>query len=190
MALENAKRERFAHEYVVDRNGTQAAIRAGYSAKTAHVQACRLLNDAKVSARIAELSKAIEKRAAVSADWVVSELAKIARADPRKFFKPDGSLIPVHELDDDCAAALSAMEVVALGDTHMSIHKIKRWDRVRVLELIGKHIGMWPNKIEANVNFVDGLTTDEQRTLAAALRAVARDKGEDTGGDRPAHRKG
>lgn len=57
----------------------------------------------------------------------------------------------------------------------------------RAVELQGKHIGMWPNKVEATVNLLDGLSNDEQRALAAALAAIARDKGEDAEGTAPTH---
>lgn len=58
---------------------------------------------------------------------------------------------------------------------------------IRAGELLGKHIGMWPNKVEATVNLLDGLNNDEQRTLAAALQAIARDEGEDAEGTAATH---
>lgn len=58
---------------------------------------------------------------------------------------------------------------------------------IRAKELVGKHIGMWPNKVDANVNLVENLNADEQRALRAALEAIARDKGEDAEGPARTH---
>jgi phage terminase small subunit len=72
------RQERFCREYVIDLNATQAAIRAGYSAKTADVQGPRLLGNVRVAARIAELQEVIGERVALSADWVVHNLRSVA----------------------------------------------------------------------------------------------------------------
>lgn len=144
--LENAKRERFCQELLVDDNATQAYIRSGYSPNGASQSAEKLLRNAEVAARVAELRAERSKKATTSAEWVVSELEKIARADVRRFFNDDGTLKAIHELDDDEAAALSAFEVTAIGDTAATVNKFKRWDRPKVLELLGKHHGLWPNK--------------------------------------------
>ncbi len=69
-----AKQERFCQEYVIDLNATQAAVRAGYSAKTANEQGCRLLANVSVKARIAELQHAAAKRNEVTVDTVVGML--------------------------------------------------------------------------------------------------------------------
>lgn len=144
-ALENPNHERFCLEFVKDNNATQAAIRAGYSKGAARQQGSRLLTNASIQARVAELQLEVAQRAEVDADWVVRELVKIAKADIRKFYREDGSLKSVPELDDDCAAALSAMEITTIGEGG-TLSKIKRWDRPKVLELLGRHFGMWPNK--------------------------------------------
>ena len=183
-ALENPNHERFCLEYVKDNNGNQAAIRAGYSPNAARQQASRLLTNAAIQRRIAEMQGDIEKRAMVDSDWVVAELVKIAKADIRKFYRPDGTLKPVIELDDECAAALSAMEIVDLGEAGV-LRKIKRWDRTRVLELLGKHFGLWPQKVEHNFNWLDGLSADDLRIARDLLQAVAERGGDDPGGDQP-----
>lgn len=183
-ALGNAKRERFCLEYAKDGNATRAYIRSGYSENGAAQSAERLLRNAEVQRRIAELQRGIERRAAVDADWVVGELTKIAKADIRKFYNADGTLKPVAELDDDCAAALSAMEVTDLGEDGI-LRKVKRWDRVKVLELLGRHFGMWPTKVEHTHNWLDGLNPDELRTARDLLQAIAGGGDKAAGGDRP-----
>lgn len=182
----NPGRERFCREYVIDLNATQAYIRAGYSTKGAAQSAERLLRNADVKRRVAELQEGIEKRAMVDADWVISELVKIAKADIRKFYNPDGSLKKIVELDDECAAALSGAEAVELGESGAMLRKIKRWDRPKALELLGKHFGLWPQKVEHNINWLDGLSADDLRIVRDLLQAVAERGDEDPRGDRPA----
>lgn len=83
MAL-NAKQRRFLDEYLIDLNATQAAIRAGYSAKTASSQGERLLRNVEVQALLTERMKAREKRTEITQDKVLAELAKIGFADIRR----------------------------------------------------------------------------------------------------------
>lgn len=86
--LENPKHERFAREYSIDRNGTQAAARAGYSKKTSGVQASRLLKDAAIAARIVELENQYLKAADITAERVLEELGRIAFAKTDEAVKP------------------------------------------------------------------------------------------------------
>lgn len=79
--LSNARHERFCVEYVVDHNGTRAAIRAGYSENSAAQQATRLLRNAQIVARVAELEDAVAKRAEVNADRILAGFADIAFVD-------------------------------------------------------------------------------------------------------------
>ena len=75
------KQARFCEEYMIDLNATQAAIRAGYSPKTANEQAARLLANVSIQNRIAQLQAEQSRRTGVSADRVVRELAKVAFVD-------------------------------------------------------------------------------------------------------------
>jgi phage terminase small subunit len=96
-------------------NGTDAAITAGFSPRSAAQQATRMLKDAKLSAEI-NARKLLSVRAAeaitdLSIERTVREVARIAYFDPRRLFGPDGKLKAVAELDDDVAAALASIEV-------------------------------------------------------------------------------
>ena len=104
--------ELFVAEYLIDLNATRAAIAAGYSPKTAGQQGSRLLKNVKVLTEIAGKTKERIARLEITADNVLNELAKLAFFDPRKFFKPDGSAIPITELDDDTAMALAGFEMI------------------------------------------------------------------------------
>src|SRR5438132_1475155 len=109
MAL-NARQERFCREYLVDHNATRAATRAGYNPRTARQQAARLLSNVNVQARIHELTGVQQERLEVKADDVLRELMRVAYSDPRKLYRPDGTLKSPHEWDTDLAAAVSAVE--------------------------------------------------------------------------------
>ena len=99
------KQQRFIAEYLVDLNARQAAIRAGYSKATANSAGHRLLKNVDVSAALEAAMAERQIRREITADRVLRESAKIAFLDARKFFPPDGSLMPVHEPDDDAAAS-------------------------------------------------------------------------------------
>ena len=75
----NAKQQRFADEYLVDMNGTQAAIRAGYSKKSAHVTGCRLLRDAKVGKSVEAKEAKIIERAELTAEEIINGIRATVR---------------------------------------------------------------------------------------------------------------
>lgn len=83
------KQARFCEEYMIDLNATQAAIRAGYSPKTAQEQSARLLSNVMVQNRLAQLQAEQSRRTGVSADRVVRELAKIAFANASDLIDPE-----------------------------------------------------------------------------------------------------
>src|SRR4051812_27986220 len=100
------KQQRFVEEYLIDLNATQAAIRSGYSPKTACEQGSRLLANVKVQSAIAEGRKKLAEKAGISTERVLKEYGRLAFLDIRKAFDENGNLRPVHELDDDTAAAV------------------------------------------------------------------------------------
>jgi len=163
--LRVSKHERFCREYVKDLDGRAAVLRAGYSARTNGPRLVRgLLANGMVVARIAELQEAMARQAEADtraeAGWVVAQLVRIARADPRKFFHADGAPKKVHELGDDEAAALSGFE--PNGEAGKVV------DRLKVLELLGRHFGLWPQKPAAppqDVNLFEGMSLDEVRRV-------------------------
>jgi phage terminase small subunit len=143
------KRQRFIEEYMIDLNATQAAIRAGYKEKTAYSigQALLKILEAEITRALAERSKRTE----VTADRVVRELARIAFTDTRQIFMwgPDGvTLRPSDELTDDEAAIVAEVSETK-SETGGSI-KVKRFDKLKALELLGKHLGMFTDKVDVN----------------------------------------
>ena len=157
------KQMRFVDEWLIDFNGKQAAIRAGYSAKTAEVTAAKLLRNVKVQAEISRRQKDLQKRTEVSQDRVVKELARIAFVD--------ASVVCVTDFDkltDDQRAAIQGIKPTNFG------WEIKLCDKIKALELLGRHIGMFTDKLE-----VKG-AIDIASVLAAA-RGRVRERGEPNG---------
>lgn len=139
------RQERFVEEYIVDVNAKQAAIRAGYSAKTAEAQGSRLLSNVKVQRAIAARMAARSKRTEVTADRVLLEIARLGFSDLRRLFHQDGRLKHPLEWDDDTAASVASVEVVTrdLGDGKVEhVRKIKLWDKGKALHQLASHLGL------------------------------------------------
>lgn len=148
------KRERFCEEYLVDLNGTQAAIRAGYSPKTADQQGSRLLKNVKVAAEISRRQAERRNRTEVTADRVILELGRIALLDPRTAFNHDGSMKPIHELDSALAATLASVETEeevtdAPGKPTVvtRLRKVRFWNKVEALSTLCKHFGLLTDRL-------------------------------------------
>lgn len=167
----NPKRARFVAEYLKDLNATQAAIRAGYSPKTAKVQGYRLLTDAAVAAAVEAGQAARAARTEVTIDRVVLELARIAFADRRTILKPDGTVRPPVEWPSDVAAAVAGYECDGPR------LKVKLSDKVAALNLLGKHLGAFAERLtvrhENAAAPLAALTDDQLRQLVAALPPAA-----------------
>ena len=149
MAL-TPKQKRFVAEYLIDLNATAAAKRAGYSEKTACEQAARLLANVKVQAAAQSAMQEREKRTEITQDMVLQETAKLAFFDIRKMFDKNGKPLDISKLDDDTAAALVGLDVQDIadkdGDYVGYVKKYKMADKVKALELLGKHFGTWEPK--------------------------------------------
>src|SRR5919197_2742959 len=86
------KQARFCAEYLIDLNATQAAIRAGYSPRTANEQGARLLAHVSIAAAISQAKQAQAERTGITADRVLQEIARLAFVDIRKLFDAEGRL--------------------------------------------------------------------------------------------------
>lgn len=151
----NSKQKAFASEYVIDYNATQAAIRAGYSERSAYSQAHELLKKHEIQEAIRELEAASSMRTAVTKDMVIRELARVAFVDPRKLFEDNGTPKDITMLDDDTAAALASVDIFEEFDYNgegnrelIGYTKKYKWaDKLRALEMLGKHLGMFTDKV-------------------------------------------
>lgn len=141
----NPRHARFAAEYLVDLNATQAAIRAGYTVKSAEVTGCKLLSNPKIAAAIAEGQQRHLDRVELTAERVLQELSRIAISDIRTVFDARGNLVQVNGLPDAIAGAVASVEVVtrSIGEGEVEyVHKIKFWDKLKALEMLAKRLGL------------------------------------------------
>lgn len=141
------KQQRFIEEYLVDLNGTQAAIRAGYSEKTACEQAVRLLANVRIQQAIQEAMHKRSERTGITADMVLRELAKIGFSNMRNYAAWGPSYVHLMNSseisEDDCAAVQEVTQTVTESGVNI---KFKLHDKKGSLELIGKHLGMFVEK--------------------------------------------
>lgn len=192
MAKLTAKQQRFCDEYLIDLNGTRAYKAAYPSVKkdeTARVNASRLLTNANVKAYIQERQKEREKRTEITQDSVLRELALIAFAKASDYAKVvekdamvevEGNMIPVLDengnpvkyrtvepilTDELTEEQKKAIAVIKKGRDGF---EIKPYSKIQALELLGRHLGMFTEKVEVKnttPNAFEGLTTEELKKL-------------------------
>ncbi len=172
--------KRFCDEYLIDLNATRAYKVAYPNTKkeeTASSNGSRMLRNDKVQKYISEKIKEQEKRTKVTQDKVIQELAKIAFADIRSLYNDSGGLKNIKEIDNDIAGAIISLETLeeyeGYGDNREKVgdtRKVKLLDKTKALELLGKHLGMFRDKIEVGGkidvnNPFAGMTTEELRNI-------------------------
>jgi phage terminase small subunit len=152
MSKENkltAKQQKFVDEYLIDLNATQAAIRAGYSDKTAQEQGSRLLSNVMVQAEIEAKRKRLEVKTEITAEKVLQEYAKIAFSNIGEFVDwNNGGIIlkPSEELTKDQLACVSEVsESKTKFDTTV---KFKLHDKLNALQKLGDHLGIFKKIVE------------------------------------------
>lgn len=141
MAKLTDKQELFAREYLSDLNATQAAKRAGYSDKTAYSIGQENLKKPEIQDRISELNAARMERIKVDADYVLRRLVEIDEMDVIDILLANGELKPIAQWPKVWRTTLSGMDVTEMaGDAAGLLKKIKWPDKVKNLELLGKHV--------------------------------------------------
>lgn len=149
----NDKQRAFVREYLKDSNGKQAAIRAGYSAKTAEAKASALLRIVKVREALEKAVQSMEERIGLSVERVLKEAMKIAFLDPRALFDERGQLRPIHTLEPDVAAAIGGIDQVemlagaSIGEDGVKIvdtwcKKIKLNSKIDGLKILADYLRM------------------------------------------------
>ena len=145
------KQEAFVHEYLIDLNATQAAIRVGYSVKTADVIGCENLTKPNIQQAIAERMAERSRRTGVNQDRVVLELAKIAFVRMTDIVDDHGR-IKGTATDDDLACIESIKYKESDNEFGGSVEReVKIGSKLKALELLGKHLGMWNDKVDLNI---------------------------------------
>ncbi len=172
------KQMRFVDEYMIDFNATQAAIRAGYKAKTAHAIGAENLRKPKLAEEIARRQKDLQRRTEVTQERVVKELARVAFADATNYAqvetrtveKDDGTELSYQTVTLTETAELSADQRAAIAGIKQGANgvEVKLHDKIKALELLGRHIGMFNDKLEVKAtgeNPFAGLSTEELRNV-------------------------
>lgn len=160
------KQKRFVLEYQKDLNATQAAIRAGYSERTASAVGYENLRKPQIEKALAEAMQQRCERTKIDADYVLKRLVEIDQMDIADILAEDGSLLPVTAWPKVWRTTLSGMEVQTLGSKEdLSILKKVKWpDKVKNLELLGKHVTVQAFNEKSSVS---GEITIETRPISA-----------------------
>lgn len=188
MAKLSERHKRFCDEYLIDLNVTQAAIRAGYTPKYANKKVYALLDKPEIKEYLDKKMKDRENRTEITQDKVLKELAAIAFSNASDFFKvvdrtitaggvpvfddegnprtyKDVEFVNTDKLSEDNKKVISSVKQGANG------LEIKLNDKLKALELVGRHLGMFKDKVElsGNVNNpYEGLTKEELLKIAGA----------------------
>jgi phage terminase small subunit len=151
-----ARQARFVEEYLIDLNGTKAAIRAGYSKTTARVIASKNLKKRNIAAAIAKAQQARSERTSITADQVLLELKQLAFSSIANY-RVDPTTGEVTLTEDAPPEAMSAVSNVKRKVSHKAFGankvdetevEIALWDKPSMLKLAGRHVGLFPNRIE------------------------------------------
>ena len=197
MAKLTKKQKRFCDEYLVDLNATQAAIRAGYSQRTAQEQSSRLLSNVMVQEYIQQRKADRIKRTEITQDFVLSELMAIASVNATDYarvvekyatalidgvetqlYDAEGNPVKYRTVEPLLTEELTetqkkALRVIKKGRDGF---EIQPYDKLKVLELLGRHLGMWDKKSEKDI--------EEQIARIEKTKAeTSRIKGESPGAD-------
>lgn len=161
MAKLTAKQQRFIEEYLIDLNATQAAIRAGYSPKTANEQGARLLANVSVQEEVSKAMADRSRRTGISQERVIRELARIAFVNPQKVINTDDGSVNANASEDDLACIQSVKVKTMSGDKGCSEEReVRLNDKMKALELLGKHLGMFTDKVELDADMELNINID------------------------------
>lgn len=166
MAKLTAKQQRFVDEYLIDLNATQAAIRAGYSTSTANEQGARLLVNVSISSAISQAMAHRSRRTGITQDRVLRELAKIAFVNANDVIDPDSATVRQDAAEEDLSCIQSVKVKMSESDMGSSAEReIKLADKLRALELLGKHLGLFDKRDQNTGN-------GEKNNLLEAIAAT------------------
>lgn len=161
------KQKKFVEEYLIDLNATQAAIRAGYSVKNAGKIGHELLEKTRISNEITKKIAERSRRTGINADRVLIELAKIAFVNADDVIELKDATLKENASRDDLAA-IQSIKVKTFGEDGVE-REIKLADKIKALDMLGRHLGMWNDKLQ-----VSGME-EEQKKLADILQQLRGD---------------
>ena len=177
MAL-TQKQRLFVDEYLIDLNATQAAIRAGYSKRTAGQIGDENLKKPQIAQAIKEAMDSRSQRAQVNADYVLSRLVEIDQLDVLDILRDDMSFKPLSEWPKAWRQYLVGFDIAEMfegqGEDRSMVglmKKIKWPDKVRNLELLGKHVGVNAFRDQVDINVIGSLADDIAKARQRAMQA-------------------
>lgn len=151
------KQKRFVEEYLIDLNATQAAIRAGYSPHTAKDIGCENLAKPNIAAAIAEAMAERSKRTGINQDRVLRELARIGFAKITDVIDPKTAKIKENASEDD----LACIQSVKIKPNEFGVEReVKLYDKKSALVDLGKHLGMFKDRVELDADMELKITVD------------------------------
>ncbi len=166
MAKLTAKQQRFVDEYLIDLNATQAAIRAGYSPKTAQEQGSQNLSKLMVSEAIDKALAARSRRTGITQDRVLRELAKVAFVNANDVIDPDSATVRANATEEDLACIQAVKVKTSESEMgYSSEREIKLYDKMKALEMLGKHLGLFDKRGQDSSN-------GEKNNLLEAIAAT------------------
>jgi len=150
------KHARFVQEYLVDFNATQAAIRAGFSPRTAKQQGSRLLTYADIAEAIAAGRGAVADKSGITRERVLQELALLAFSDVKHYLIDDaGNVKLAAGAPDGASRAISSVKrrvrVDEEGNSTTEV-EFRLWDKPGPLKLAGKHAGLFAEKPDLDLS--------------------------------------
>lgn len=165
------KQKKFVEEYLIDLNATQAAIRAGYSPDTAGSIGSENLKKPEIRVRIEKAMAERSKRTGINQDRIIEELAKIALLNPKNLINFEEATVKEDATEEDLAA-ISSIRVKRFPtkDGEGIEREVKMYDKAKALELLGRHLGMFKDKVE-----VSGLE-EEKKKLDDILQQIRGDE--------------
>lgn len=157
-------------------NATQAAIDAGFSPKSAERQGARLTRDVRVSTILDKRRTEIAVMTELSTNEIMADMARALRFDPRKLYREDGTMKPIHELDDDTALCLTGIEVVVMpcaeGDTPLAVKKIKWESKTQARDQALRVFGMYEKDNQQKAGVLDHLPREVVKRIAERLKQL------------------
>ena len=161
----------FCREFLIDLNGTQAAIRAGYSAKTANRIATENMSKPEIKRRIEELKQQRQEVIGVDASYVLQRLIDIDQMDARDILNDDGSVKPIQDWPDVWRQSISGVDLMEISNSEnvaATLKKIKWPDKIKNLELLGRHVSVAAFKdrleLSGNVGLAERMKKARERS--------------------------
>lgn len=173
------KQARFVDEYMIDMNKKNATLRAGYftAEHNASRHGTQLLGNPLVGKAVKERQEELAARLGITAERILREYSKIAFFDIRKLLDADGGPLPLTDLDDETAGALTALDVSVERDPQGNkigeVMKYKMADKKAALDSLAKHLNLTPDKLEVDM-VVAKSPNDAARRVAFLLTQAAR----------------